>query len=290
MPERSDVIIISDIFGKRPPFLHRLAALALAITAGPLSGAASAPPPATAGAEAVARPSFSAFRPSRHGFRFVNSFTGSPVAFAGVEIGLPGPSSYGLCGGMSFAAADLFIAGHSVPERSTPPSRGSATFEYLVKRQTTSLGPGLREGRRFVQWMARPDDGAGGTRELTAGIVPGIVDTLEAGEPVVLGLVLNRRGRGSAMWENHQVLAYRASRDATGDTVLHVYDPNYPGADKAVIRCRPAITGDEIDPITGWRVPILGLSCAREVPGKPTTVVRGIFPMPYEFTPPAPLD
>jgi hypothetical protein len=234
---------------------------------------------------APATPKFADFRPSKHGFRFVNSFKGSPVAFAGIEIGPASESSYGLCGGMSFAAADLYISGKGVPSQSTPPTRGSPLFEALVRRQTDSLGPGMREALRFSQWMARPDDGPAGTRELTLGSVPAIIDTLDAGKPVVLGLVLTRRGKGNALWENHQVLAYRSSRDHT-DTLLHIYDPNYPGADDAVIRCRAAIVGEELDVLTGLHVPLMGLVCTREVPSKRTTNVRGVFAMHYEFASP----
>ncbi len=62
------------------------------------------PPPSTR--------SFADFRPSLHGFRFTNHFTGSPLPFSlgGLEKHLNLPNDFGLCGGMSFAAADFFLA------------------------------------------------------------------------------------------------------------------------------------------------------------------------------------
>ncbi|MCA9289112.1 MAG: hypothetical protein KDA05_11040 [Phycisphaerales bacterium] len=304
--------------------LLALSALASAVddpaaTTGPGIGA-------SAGAESCAGPiqrEADPFLPSRHGFRFVNSFHGSPLPpeIRDAESGLMGwarqvaerhaPDRFGLCGGMSLLAADYYLAGIEPPADLDPPSQGTALYEALYARQTESLGPGMGKVFDFAHWMTLPDttptrDDRGAaspdehalpepiaqsTSSLSRLELPSICQRLERGELVPLGLVLTRAGRGQ-LWNNHQVLAYRVTRDDDATLRIHLYDPNYPGNDGCVLL------------IEGVGVGTLGLEpdgpdalalrpgnsatrgdavrITRMTSGGQTRNVRGVFVMPYE--------
>ena len=259
-------------------------------------------------AEAVP-PDIRTFRPSTNGFAFVNHFTGSPIPFSlgGLENKIGAPSTFGLCGGMSFAAADLFLAGRTPPTRDKPPVKGEpegggAWFGYIQTRQLASLGPSLEQAAKFGRWMSLPDDGGRadmpllGTRTMTLCELGEIRTALAAGKPVALGLVYNRHasnteagGRTGVPWENHQVLAYDAttqSRAGKGGTTIRIYDPNYPKRDDAIIRCDLVLTGSMLaGPWGGVRVPVLGVESMRVIGTQRPTLVRGVFAMPYTPAP-----
>jgi hypothetical protein len=226
------------------------------------------------------------FVPSRHGFLFVNSFTGSPLPQIFKDPGfpitrrigrwlhthIPMPESFGLCGGMSAAAADLFYGELQPPALSTPPADGEYWYRYLQSRQMDSLGPAIIMAAKFAQWMHLPNDGPNatsdggptgdpnesaqgssndrilGTHDLTALEIPRLVARLARGDLVPLGLVKVRAGHG-ALWNNHQVLAFRAARPSADTVEFAIYDPNYPGDDRHTIRVSglPAATQAQLD-------------------------------------------
>ena len=241
------------------------------------------------------------FRPSANGFAFVNRFTGSPIPFSlgGLENKLGTPSAFGLCGGMSFAAADFFLAHRTPPARATPPSKrdGRALFDFIQQRQMATFGPQMRLAARFGRWMSLPDVGPFGTRTMTIAELDDIRAGLSAGQPIVLGLVFNHHGANKeasgpagVAWENHQVLAYdmAPSPRSRGTASIRIYDPNYPGRDDVRIVCRVRVAGMAmVGPWGGVQVPVLGVECERvigEVGGKGArepTRVRGLFVMPY---------
>jgi hypothetical protein len=228
-------------------------------------------------AESTPARSFAEFRPSEHGFRFVNSFRGSPlpVALGRFERRLNVPERFGLCGGMCFAAADYFIAGRSLAEelpQKEAPVRGVPLYDYLYARQAASLAPLAVMFAKFVEWMDLPEEGEDGTHERTMAELRSIAAGIEAGEPVLLGLVLVSSADGGEPWRNHQVLAYGVERGDEGAVrALRVYDPNYPERDDVAIRW----CGDE----ARWD---------RLVPERSQTRVRGFFRMHYEPVEPPP--
>jgi hypothetical protein len=221
------------------------------------------------------------FLASTHAFRFVNSFTTTiPLPF-----GLPAISpSYGLCGGMAAAALDYYLSCIPIPSTSSVPATGTTLFNYLFRRLLDSLGsPTFGMVTKFLTWTNRPDfalpgglltggliPGANlfsldGTQELTHPEFYGTIATLTA-RPVPLGLVYVGPGAVN-IWENHQVLAYGTSRVSPTVTDIKVYEPNYPLADDAVIRCE----------VLKSRV-----RCLERVPSRGVTKrVRGFFRMPY---------
>jgi hypothetical protein len=218
--------------------------------------------------------------PSLHGFRFVNGFEGSPVPDSiGRAIGAKF-DGFGLCGGMSFAAADLFYAGRPRPEAQAPPPAGSPLFKYLYRRQTDSLGPLAVEGLRFGQWMALPTGTIAGTGQRTFGEVAAARALLDAGSPAVLGLVYVGEGDGKAVWQNHQVLAYAYSAAGDGTVWISVYDPNYPGRDDVTIRAVERAAGSVTLGEAG-RFEVSGVECHQYRGSQALRPVRGFFVMPY---------
>jgi hypothetical protein len=210
-------------------------------------------PSREAGQRAQEPRSAAEFRPSVHGFLFVNRFTGSPLPAAlralkgpigeivreGVQEGTGAPNRFGLCGGMSLAAGDLFMARVPRPDATRPPEPGSALYEWLHQRQESSLGSGGIMALKFMSWMSMPDpigkEGEGtdeGNAAASSGTIAHatfaelgpIVRRLEKGELVPLGLVYvrssgNTRAPDSEAglpWENHQVLAYRVDHEGSG--------------------------------------------------------------------------
>jgi hypothetical protein len=243
------------------------------------------------------------FRPSRHGFRFVNAFTGSPlpVSLGRLETAAGVPQTFGLCGGMSFAAADLYLARRPPPTTATPPARGTPLWSYIQRRQTESFGPTLAEPARFGRWMAAPDGGPEGTRAMSVAAMGEVAGALAHGRPAVLGLVhvrhaTNRRAGGPVgpLWENHQVLAYGLSSPAPGAVRISIYDPNHPGDDDARLALAATVEASTIPALAGAAPPapliLFGVRSALAATASRPKPVRGLFVMPYEPATPPRLD
>lgn len=225
--------------------------------------APNAPTPAAAAPAAAPRPpavSFHDFVPSLHGFQFRNGFQGS---FFGT-----GESAYGLCGGMSFAAADYYLAGREPPRDSKAPADGTPLFNYIYSRQSASFGTLGAMGLKFVEWMQLPDDGPDSAHSRTLAELPSIIRTLSRGQPVILGLVLTSTADKGKAWDNHQVLAFSSSQPSPGRTEIRIYDSNFPQRDDVVISIAAGLDGG-------------GTSIAMRIPGRRDMPIRGLFRMAY---------
>jgi hypothetical protein len=182
------------------------------------------------------------FLPSRHGFRFANSWPPGPtVAFGRFDprlVGI-GDASAGLCGGMVATVRDLFEAGIAPPLDADPPANGSRRFRAIVRRQVESLD-WLRVPLRFYDLQAwRPDPPtrlSAILRRPPPRIVvvrdawPLIRADIEAGRAPIVGLVRTAGCSPRRLTANHQVLAYAYEEDAGGFRI-RIYDPNHPGRD-----------------------------------------------------------
>ncbi len=182
------------------------------------------------------------FAPSRHGFPFPNTYpAGAPVVELPTPFGvIPlGDASGGLCGGMAFAALDLFTF-HQPP----PPAPEPPVFRYLCRRLVDSFN--LPGGvLKYFDWQRRPLETRGiagvafqdGLSKLTIEEEwPKIRELLDAEQLAPLGLVKAHSFKPSDLGKNHQVLAYGYSLDEpTGDLSIWTYDPNYPGDDDLAI-------------------------------------------------------
>jgi len=245
-------------------------------------------------------PDIRTFLPSTHGFRFRNSFSGSPLQVSlgklGESLGIP--QNYGLCGGMSAAAADFFLARRTIPAQSNVPSDSESLYDYIYTRQMDSLGDAFRYALIFLRWMEMRDEGIAGTRSRSIPCLGAVRDSIDAGKPIMLGLVFSTTRKGK-LWENHQVMAYDLSRtpveklktrsgfSGVTDWSIHIYDPNFPKNDGVRIDLRASLEGVVHVPwVPGCRagmpLAIFGIKATRVAPGRPEAPIRGVFPMPYK--------
>jgi hypothetical protein len=248
------------------------------------------------------RPS-SEFLPSKHGFIFRNSFSGSPLPRQLRDIGFDkvvgDQAHYGKCGGMSLAAADYFLARKAIPTDKVPPADGSPLFEYITQRQVDSMGELGVMVTKFMEMMKAPDHGKDSAASLTEPNIAPLVTRLKGGELVPLGLVYvavptstpaqpsagtpasPAKPRGGKLWENHQVLAFGVNEtdggwDKGGSTSIKIYDSNFPLNDAVVIRITRINALNEPNQV----------SCEERVSDRRSIHVRGLFPMPYKPTVP----
>lgn len=239
-------------------------------------------------------PSFAQFRPSHHGFRFANRFKGSPlpVSLGPLEKYVSVPNTFGLCGGMSFAAADYYLARVEPPGDIEPPAKGTSLYTYLYTRQLESLGSTLTAVPKFMEWMDLPDTTPFGTSALTCLGLDDVRERIAAGQPVHLGLVLTSSRAGGLLWQNHQVLAYAVEEAPGRGMLVRIYDPNFPGNDGAALHLRWTTPGQVVLGVAGGcvqSVPWPAAEIVRKAPGRRDTTVRGFFVMDYSpRTPPTP--
>jgi len=203
------------------------------------------------------------FRPSIHGFHFANAWPHGPTVKIGPLdprwIGI-GDAADGLCGGMVYAAADLFISGVPVPGDRSPFPNGSSRFRAVVRRQVESLF-WLTVPLRF--WLRSAIGGSFGGDRAKATLDrewPKAKAALDAGRLVLIGLIRVASADPRALTLDHQVLAYGYAEDGRGVT-LRLYDPNWPDRDDVTITIhldpalRPAgLSQSTGEPLLGWFV------------------------------------
>jgi hypothetical protein len=174
-----------------------------------------------------------AFDPATHGFAFPNAFVNEILTLPnGATI-----TTSGRCGGMAFAALDYFLAGQAVPAWRSDlwaPSRVPPDSHWLAQLFTQRLRDSFVTGSaaKFVTWSMHSDDETwvfkGVTRWTKEEELPRLMASIDAGRPVVLGLVV-ARSLGS-IGHNHQVIAFGHEQDrSTGRTSVQVYDNNSVG-------------------------------------------------------------
>ena len=148
-------------------------------------------------------------------------------------------STYGLCGGMVFAALDFHHAGLPLPRGQhayDQPAPGTPLRRFIWRRQMDTL---LQDALRFIAWTAlltrvpqrRPFDS--GPSRLLARSRPQwrkLIAALDAGQPVPLGLVRDARN----VFENHQVLAVGYEQLHERHATLFLYDPNCPDRESTI--------------------------------------------------------
>jgi hypothetical protein len=162
------------------------------------------------------------FTPRQHGFHFDNDFVNRTATLPGFgEI-----ETRGRCGGMAFAALDLYHAGMAVPPDTTLPPDGHPLADYIYRRLLDSFL--VPSAFQFLSWTLHADRDTwlfnGVTRWTREDQLPRLRRLLDAGRPAALGLVgardLPEVGSG-----NHQVVAYGYDQDGS-TTRIYVYDNN----------------------------------------------------------------
>lgn len=157
--------------------------------------------------------------------------------FTNTVLDLPGDRAVrtaGRCGGISAVVLDHRTADVPVPRwdarlfapAHVPPD-GHLLADAVLTRQLDSFA--TPSAVRFLTWSALPDADLGpvtGVRRRTRHELDRAVAMLDAGRPVVLGLVTARSPVRAG--DNHQVVAYGHLR-RHGRTVLLLADSNSPG-------------------------------------------------------------
>lgn len=198
------------------------------------------------------------FLPSRHGFRFANSWPRSVARrwhVGLVELGI-GDVSRGLCGGMAFAARDRFERGEAGAPETEAPRPETALFNEIVDRQFDSFGTVYVVPLRF--WLSSAlGNAASRGRETVGRAWPAIRREIDAGRPAMIGLVREAGWNPLAVGMGHQVAGYRYETTADGVSI-GVYDPNHPGRDDVEIRVERG-RGGEIRHSQSTGEPLLGI-------------------------------
>ena len=164
------------------------------------------------------------FDPRAHGFHFANDFVDKVVTVPGYgEVATDGRS-----GGMAFAALDYWFAGLPVPshrpedfpDRAVPEDR-TRLADFIHKRLFDSYA--TWSARHFLTWTLAEE-------------LPRVRHSLDAGRPVVLGLVGARDLDQVA--RNRQVVAYGYDDEGAwpgGPPMrLFVYDSHHPDTEVAL--------------------------------------------------------
>ncbi len=234
-----------------------------------------------------------AFRPSTHGYPFVNRFPGYFIPFSIPSIpDIPAVNQfYGLCGGMVASSVDFALAGRAIPGEARAPRRATPLHQYIYRRQNDSLGAFGEQVVRFARWMMLPDGTAQGTHKRTHDEFEKIRASLDDGNPVPIGLVYVSAQDTLKIWENHQVLAIGYEEQPGGRVEVRIYDPNHPRRDDVVVRCERVAVGNHFLSGPPARVvTTFGLAGVQRVGDRTKRPVRGFFAMPYvPVTPPVDL-
>ncbi len=189
------------------------------------------------------------FSAAANGFAFANRWPHvAPLRFRiggplPVELAI-GDAANGLCGGMAFAALDLWFAKIAPPSDPAQPPDGSPAFGYLVRRQLESFELGLGPARFYLlgaPWRSAASRAA----EVLRRELPRIRRDLVAGRPVALGLVHAVSANPAILIQDHQVVAGGIdSGSDPGSLALRIYDPNLPGDDSVRLVVRKAPGGE----------------------------------------------
>lgn len=190
----------------------------------------------------------------------INEITGELTDLLLDKILAGDPNDYGRCGGMAFAALDLFLVGQDVPEESEQPSSG-ALRQYIWNRLIDSLDLNVT---RFLEWTMQlhvlpaisstASAAIGAAAGSIGGPVGAAIGALVAGGEDILSLggadVLVERTRDNLttlkekldanpawpigliygdrplVWQQHQILALRYEDLVGGRMKLWVWDNN----------------------------------------------------------------
>ena len=169
------------------------------------------------------------FDVKKHGFQFYNSFKTTVGDQGSVKL-----TTGGLCGGMSYAAADYFFARKSAPSTRYRPVTGSSLHKYIENRQYHSF-------KSLDKWIELTFNPFGARNEeffywgLEKRLYVDLKNKIDKNQPLPLGLATVSSNIG----ENHQVLAIgydmggyskKRDKDPKKDKVrIYIYDPNKPG-------------------------------------------------------------
>ncbi len=143
-------------------------------------------------------------------------------------------AGWGLCGGMSLYAGERFISGMKSHHLSKEEAKPAIVDDQFRTLDSTTVA-------KFLEWISSPDKGhpwnpKHSVRERTKNDWDNSIrPRLERREPVVLGLIFDKRATLSSLLEvgaladltnQHQVLAIGFTQNGD-DVEIQAYDPNY---------------------------------------------------------------
>jgi hypothetical protein len=157
------------------------------------------------------------FLPSKHGFKFSNSFKHGPlVEILGIGIA---SSSAGMCGGMSYLTVDYFRAKKPIPKEDETPEPETEFFKKIASRHIDSfdLPNGLIKAYTWTSGFLKNLYNKSIDESL-----PELEKHLKHG-PFPVILIWSKTLNPFARSENHVVVAYEVKNNA-----IKIYDPNFP--------------------------------------------------------------
>lgn len=168
------------------------------------------------------------FNPATHGFQFNNTFVNDAIKELDVR-------TKGLCGGMTYAAADFYFARKVIPRQDYRPAVNTALHDYIYGRQGNALQSHLD---KWAELNVNPF-GARDAEFFGWGLnqrLQELRQRIDAGRPVPLGLQHYGGGLDN-LGLNHYVLAigyhlgrYKGDGGAFAEDLrIFVYDPNVRG-------------------------------------------------------------
>ncbi|MCL4506978.1 MAG: hypothetical protein M1434_10595 [Chloroflexi bacterium] len=173
------------------------------------------------------------FDPTRNGYKFANVFDNS--------IKIPGVGNVafaaGRCGGMAFTSLDYYFAGAAIPDTGTnPPGDNTSLGQFILQRQIASFF--LPSAVKFFQWSALPDNPPPFIRPI-ADIsrdqeFARITASIDANQPISLGLVAAQGLSIDQLGRNHQVVATGYDMQPGGVSSIFIYDVNFPGTENVI--------------------------------------------------------
>lgn len=196
------------------------------------------------------------FVPSRDGFHFANHFANHIGPF----------TSYGRCGGMTYAALDYYLNRRPVPTHAEgdfgdqlAPHDGSRLADYILRRQVASLANA--GAAKFLTWQGFWTSARDRVERTSRHEFPDLRHRIDAGHLTPLGLV-----SAGGLTDSHQVLAY-GYEVIDGAGVAVIYDNNRPDVE-CVLRPNhaldaieefdrsedPTLTGRPFETWRGWFV------------------------------------
>jgi hypothetical protein len=232
----------------------------------------------------VIMPFVPGFKPSTHAPLFHNSpwptGTNLTIQLPGLPAVNVDATRFGLCGGMSFLARDIFEAGTPQLQSRSSQRIPVALAQYILSRLIDSFGGANVVARWLASIQALDHETVIRGPGLFAATVeecPAIIADINAGVLCPIGVVLAESFAPWALFDNHVELVYGYDRSGT-DLKLFVYDCNRPGQDDRTI----TLDDSAVRPAK----PISTNGTDGDGPGAGT--VRGFFRLPYIFKDPAP--
>ncbi len=156
-----------------------------------------------------------------------------------------GNADNGLCGGMTYAALDYFLAGMEIPQdEMAPPHEGVPLFDFLVDRLFDSFG--LDTVTLILKLInpAYPDSDENmlsslGLANGRAAVMahqewPIIRGDIDSGKPSPMVIITVKSLNPGELGECHQILAYGYSVHGHHVTI-RAYDPNSPSSDEVFL-------------------------------------------------------